>query len=67
MDDLYCPSCGLVLNGRATLDVPAHCPRCAARHRRGEPGAVLRIALVARPPRGGRADATRGHGDAVAR
>jgi hypothetical protein len=35
MDDLYCPSCRLVLYRRRIGQVaPAHCPRCVALRRR---------------------------------
>lgn len=35
MDDLYCPTCRLVLYRRGVGQVaPAHCPRCVALRRR---------------------------------
>jgi hypothetical protein len=35
MDDVYCPSCRLVLSRRGAGQItPRHCPRCLARARR---------------------------------
>jgi hypothetical protein len=46
MDDLYCPSCRLIVSRRGVGRVaPRHCPRCAARRR-----LVTLLALDQLPP-----------------
>ena len=55
MDDLYCPSCRLLLYGPAAAWIaPEHCPRCASHARQVR--LIIRASITARRPRTRTAD-----------